>query len=66
VIRYREIAPPPCLQAFLSTFWILEHDADGATPQRIVPDGHCELIPNWSEPFEAFQNGQWRRRPGCF
>jgi hypothetical protein len=45
VIRYREIAPPPCLQAFLSTFWILEHDADGATPQRIVPDVPLRVDP---------------------
>jgi AraC-like DNA-binding protein len=66
VIRYREIPPSPHLQPFLYSFWILEHDAEDATPQRIVPDGHCELILNWSEPFEAFQNGQWRRQPRSF
>jgi len=66
VIRYREIRPAPHLQPFLYSFWILEHDAEDAAPQRIVPDGHCELILNWSEPFEAFQNGQWRRQPRCF
>jgi hypothetical protein len=24
------------------------------------------LILNWSEPFEAFENGLWRRQPDCF
>jgi len=66
VIRYAEIRPSPRLEPFIYSFWILEHDGDDAAPQRIVPDGHCELILNWSEPFEALQNSEWRRQPRCF
>jgi AraC-like DNA-binding protein len=66
VVRYSEIRPSVRLQPFLYSFWILEHDGEDATPQRVVPDGHAELILNWSRPFESFQNGQWRGQPRCF
>lgn len=66
MIRYTEIRPSPRLQPILYSFWILEHDGKDAAPQRIVPDGHCELILNWEQPFEVLQDGEWRRQPRCF
>jgi AraC-like DNA-binding protein len=66
VIRYTEIRPSARLQPFLFSFWILEHDGEDATPQRIVPDGHSELILNWDQPFEAFRNGRWVGQPRSF
>jgi len=66
VVRYREIPPSARLQAIVDSFWILEHDGEDAAPQRVVPDGHPELILNWSQPFEAFQNGRWEVQPRCF
>lgn len=66
MIRYSEIRPSSPLQPFLSRFWILEHDGADATPQRIVPDGRCELILNWEQPFEALHDGEWRGQPRSF
>jgi AraC-like DNA-binding protein len=66
VVRYREIAPSPQLSTFIHSFWILEHDGQGAAAQRVVPDGHSELILNWGQPFEAFEAGHWRGQPRCF
>src|SRR5450755_4993950 len=66
VVRYREIQPSARLRPFVHTFWVLEHDGQDAAPQRVVPDGHSELILNWGEPFESFQAGQWRGQPRCF
>jgi AraC-like DNA-binding protein len=66
VIRYREIQPSARLEPILYSFWILEHDGESAAPQRIVPDGHSELILNWERPFEALDDGQWRGQPQCF
>jgi len=66
MVRYREIRPTPQLQPLVDTFWILEHDGESRTPQRVVPDGHSELILNWGRPFEAFEGGQWRGQPRCF
>jgi AraC-like DNA-binding protein len=69
VIRYREIAPSARLQAFIDRFWILQQDGpdgDDAAPQRVVPDGHSEMILNWGQPFEALQAGEWHGQPRCF
>ena len=66
MVRYREIQPTARLRPFVKIFWTLEQDDDGAAPQRIVPDGCPELILNWGQPFESFENGQWRRQPRCF
>jgi AraC-like DNA-binding protein len=66
MVRYGEIRPCAQLQSFISTFWILEHDGGDAAPQRVVPDGHSELILNWSHPFQFFQRGRWLDQPSCF
>jgi AraC-like DNA-binding protein len=66
VIGYREIRPSARLRPFVDSFWILEHDGEEPAPQRVVPDGHPELILNWSQPFEAFESGQWRGQPRSF
>lgn len=66
MVRYREIQPSPRLRPFVNILWILEQDDDGAAPQRIVPDGHPELILNWGRPFESLQDGQWHSQPHCF
>jgi AraC-like DNA-binding protein len=66
VVRYREIAPSRELATVIHSFWILEHDGHGAAAQRVVPDGHSELILNWGQPFEVFQAGKWRGQPRCF
>jgi AraC-like DNA-binding protein len=66
VVRYREIAPSPQLRTFIHSIWILEHDGQGAAVQRVVPDGHSELILNLGQPFEAFKDGHWRGQPRCF
>ncbi len=66
MIRYREIRPSPQLRHFIDTLWILEHDGGMDTPQRVVPDGHSELILNWGQPFEALEAGEWRAQPRCF
>ena len=64
--RYFEVRPSPRLESYVDSFWFLEHDGADAAPQRIVPDGHCELVLNWARPFEALQDGQWRRQPMSF
>jgi AraC-like DNA-binding protein len=66
LIRYRDIRPSACLRRFVASFWILEHDGEDDAPQRIVPDGHSELILNWRQSFESFRLGEWHNQPQCF
>jgi len=64
-VRYREIQPSAQLAQCVDSFWILDHDGT-PDPQRVVPDGHAELILNLGEPFEYLHNGRWRRQPRAF
>jgi AraC-like DNA-binding protein len=66
VVRYREFRPSARARSFINAFWILEQDGHDAAPQRVVPDGHSELILNWGQPFQSLQDGQWRGQPRCF
>lgn len=66
VVRYREIRPSRQLQPFIDRFWTLEHVGEGVAPQRVIPDGHPELILNLSQPFEFFQDGEWHGQSRCF
>ena len=64
-VRYREIPPSARLRPIVQSFWTLDHDA-AAAPQRVVPDGHPELILNLGEPFEYLRHGRWHRQPRAF
>jgi len=66
MVRYREIRPCSQLQPFISTFWILELGAEDTAAQRVVPDGHSELILNWNHPFQFLRDGKWLDQPRCF
>jgi AraC-like DNA-binding protein len=66
VFSYREIPPHARLRPLIQSYWILEHSGEQATPQRVVPDGHPELILNMGQPFEVFREGQWQAQRRCF
>ena len=55
-MRYAEHAPPDALAAVLHCLWTFEDDAPGGEPQRIVPDGRCELIVHLGEPYREVGN----------
>jgi hypothetical protein len=44
-MRYREIQPATRLRSFIASYWTLDQDGGGEA-QRVVPDGHAELILN--------------------
>ena len=50
-MRYAEHAPPDALARVLHCLWTFEDDAPKGGPQRIVPDGRCELIVHLGNPY---------------
>lgn len=50
-MRYVEHAPPDALATVLHCLWTFEDDAPGPGPQRIVPDGCCELVVHLGDPY---------------
>jgi AraC-like DNA-binding protein len=61
-VRYEEFPPPPHLAPYVHCLWVFEGQ-DSAEPQRIVPDGRCELILHWRTPYQARVDGEWRTQP---
>ena len=50
-MRYVEHPPPDALASVLHCLWTFEDEAASGEPQRIVPDGRCELIVHVGEPY---------------
>ena len=61
-MRYQEFAPPPALAAYVHCLWVFDGQ-DAAEPQRIAPDGRCELILHWRTPYLELVDGEWRPQP---
>ena len=56
---YREVAPPPPLDAFVKCLWILEGPAPpaDAPADPILPDGSPEVVFHYGDPFERVEDG---------
>jgi AraC-like DNA-binding protein len=50
-MRYAEHPPPDALAKVLQCLWSFEDDSPGTAPQRIVPDGRCELVVHFGDPY---------------
>jgi len=50
-MRYAEYEPPDSLAHVVHCTWTFEDDASQAEPQRIVPDGRCELVVHFGAPY---------------
>jgi AraC-like DNA-binding protein len=50
-MRYAEHQPPDALAHVLHCLWSFEDGAGAGEPQRIVPDGRCELVVHFGEPY---------------
>lgn len=50
-MRYAEYPPPDALAKVLHCLWSFEDESGSAEPQRIVPDGRCELVIHLGEPY---------------
>jgi AraC-like DNA-binding protein len=50
-MRYAEYPPPDALRDVLRCLWSFEDDGNAREPQRIVPDGHCELVVHLGDPY---------------
>lgn len=61
-MRYEEFAPPEALSPYVHCLWAFEGQ-DAAEPQRIVPDGRCELILHWRAPYLEQGEAGWAPQP---
>ncbi len=54
-MRYAEYLPDPRLRPFIKCYWVFEAGAspDGTGGERIVPDGHPEMVFHFADGFSA-------------
>jgi len=67
-MRYEEFPPPPALREHVRCLWRFEAEAREAAPEpeRIVPDGRCELVVHFGDPFvEWGEDGRKRTQPSA-
>jgi AraC-like DNA-binding protein len=63
---YLELAPEPRLAPWVHCVWLFEAPAPGESPERIVPDGRCELVVHFGAPFaEVDSRGRGRAQPAA-
>jgi AraC-like DNA-binding protein len=65
-MHYREMFPTGEARRFIDRYWLLETGEDTPRVQRVVPDGHAELILHLGLPFASETNGIWAAQPECF
>jgi len=61
-VRYAEFAPPEAIARYVHCLWVFEGQ-DPAEPQRIAPDGRCELILHWRAPYLERTADGWTPQP---
>jgi AraC-like DNA-binding protein len=61
---YAEFAPVPELAPYVRCVWTFTSAAASSSPERIVPDGRCELIVHAGEPYyEVDSRGRGHQQP---
>ena len=61
---YREYPPLAALAPFVEKVWTLEGRADPAgPPQPVLPDGRCELVIHFGDPFALVTPAGFERQP---
>jgi AraC-like DNA-binding protein len=62
-VHYQEIAPDPRLRAYVKCFWTLQGTDPTPAPERVLPDGRCELVLHCGDAFERVDAGGARAQP---
>ena len=62
-MHYQEIAPDPRLRAYIKCFWTLKGTDPAPVPERVLPDGRCELVLHCGDAFERVDEDGTRTQP---
>ncbi len=48
---FKRINPSPDLEKIIDCYWIVENDDPTPHRQKIIPDGFCEIIFHYKDPY---------------
>ena len=57
-MHYRSFDPDPRLAPFVACFWLVS--GDEKIPQKVLSDGHSELIFHFGDAYQIQENSQWK------
>jgi AraC-like DNA-binding protein len=51
--------PSQALKPFVKEYWIVEDESTVPVLQKIIPDGYCEIIFHYGDPYRIKLHGKW-------
>jgi AraC-like DNA-binding protein len=62
-MRYIEIEPDPRLRPYVKCFWSLQGNDPAPVPERVLPDGRCELVLHCGDHFQQVADAGTHTQP---
>lgn len=59
---FKRIAPPADLEKIIECYWIVENDDPTPHQQKIIPDGFCEIIFHYRDPYRICLTDTWEQQ----
>lgn len=59
---FKRILPPADLQKIIDCYWIIENDDPTPHQQKIIPDGFCEIIFHYKDPYRICLADSWEQQ----
>jgi AraC-like DNA-binding protein len=56
---FKRAEPANQLKSFVKEYWLVENDDTTPSKQKIIPDGFCEIIFHYGEPYRINLHGEW-------
>lgn len=56
---FKRISPAPGLEQIIECYWIIENDDPAPQLQKIIPDGFCEIIFHYGDPYRIQLKADW-------
>lgn len=56
---FKRITPANGLNKIIDCYWIVENEDATPRVQKIIPDGFCEIIFHYKDPYRICLNGSW-------
>ncbi len=59
---FKRIIPPADLEKIIDCYWIIENDDPTPYRQKIIPDGYCEIIFHYKDPYRICLTDAWEQQ----
>ncbi|MDX1409128.1 MAG: AraC family transcriptional regulator [Saprospiraceae bacterium] len=56
---FERFQPGPDLEHLIREIWVVEDPRDTINRQKIIPDGYCEIVIHYGDPYRINLHGQW-------